>query len=319
KIDNSFRGAAAANGIPSPIIETLENAFADRHDLDRLAPGSGVKVVYREKVSRDGNYRLVEGLEAAQIKFGARTLKAFAFEDEDGRPHLYDENGNVLERRALRFPVRFKYISSGFTFHRWHPILHEYRPHVGVDLVARYGEPVMAVADGRVQSAGWQGELGNCIRVKHASGVVSIYGHLSKIGAGIVPGAYVRVGQVIGRVGSTGLSTGPHLHFAIEKDGRWVNPLNERFAENHEPVSPRMQPLFDDMKLRYEAVLATLPDLSVSFNNAGRDYATANSDNPSSSTRSARKGGRHRIRVSSRGGSHPVSASDSSSGLTGGL
>jgi murein DD-endopeptidase MepM/ murein hydrolase activator NlpD len=263
-VNDSFRHAAAANGIPGPIIESLQDAFSDRHDLNRLAPGAAVKLIYNEKVSRDGSYTLVDGVQAAQIRFGSRTLTAIAFADEHGRPHLYDEHGHALGPQSLRFPLNFQYISSGFTFHRYHPILHEYRPHVGVDLVAKYGEPVKAVADGRVISAGWQGELGNCIRLQHQHEMVSIYGHLSKISPDVRPGSYVQVGQVIGNVGSTGLSTGPHLHFAMEKDGAWVNPLTEKLGENHE-VSPRMKALFDDIKGQYQSALAQLPDLGSHF------------------------------------------------------
>ena len=259
-VRDSFRRAAAENGIPAPIIDTLEDAFADRHDLNRLAPGSAVKLIYQEKVSRDGTYSLVGDVEAAQIRFGSRTLTAISFRDEHGRSHLYDEKGHALGPQFLRFPVNFSYISSGFTFHRYHPLLHTYRPHVGVDLVAQTGEPVKAVADGKVQSAGWQGELGNCVRIEHARGMVSIYGHLSKISPGLKPNSYVRLGQVIGNVGSTGLSTGPHLHFAMEKSGAYVNPLTEKLGENHQ-VSPRMQALFENMKQRYQSALATLPDL----------------------------------------------------------
>ncbi len=259
-VKDSFRRAAAENGIPTPIIETLEDAFADRHDLSRLAPGSGVKLIYQQKVSRDGTYTQVGDVEAAQIRFGSRTLMAISFRDEHGRVHLYDERGRVLGPQSLRFPVNFKYISSGFTFHRYHPLLHTFRPHVGVDLVAQYGEPVKAVADGKVETAGWLGELGNCVRIEHARDMVSIYGHLSKITPGLKPNSYVHVGQVIGYVGSTGLSTGPHLHFAMEKKGSYVNPLNEKLGENH-PVSPRMQALFDNIKGRYQLMLAKLPDL----------------------------------------------------------
>ena len=263
-VKDNFRRAAAENGIPKPIIDTLQDAFSDRHDLNRLAPGSGVKLIYDEKVSRDGSYTLVGDVQAAQIRFGSRTLTAISFSDEHGRPHLYDEKGRPLGPQSLRFPLNFQYISSGFTFHRYHPILHEYRPHVGVDLVAKYGEPVKSVADGKVISAGWQGELGNCIRIAHEHAMVSIYGHLSKISSDIKPGAYVHVGQVIGNVGSTGLSTGPHLHFAMERNGAWVNPLTEKLGENHE-VSPRMKAIFDDIKSRYQSALAQLPDLGSHF------------------------------------------------------
>jgi murein DD-endopeptidase MepM/ murein hydrolase activator NlpD len=263
-VKNNFMQAAADNGIPKPIVESLQDAFSDRHDLNRLAPGSAVKLIYQEKVSRDGSYTLVGDVQAAQIRFGSRTLTAIAFEDEHGRSHLYDEKGHALGPQSLKFPLNFQYISSGFTFHRYHPILHEYRPHVGVDLVAKYGEPVKAVADGKVIAAGWQGELGNCIRIQHQHEMVSIYGHLSKISPDVKAGAYVHIGQLIGNVGSTGLSTGPHLHFAMEKDGAWVNPLTEKLGENHE-VSPRMKAIFDEIKDQYQSALAELPDLGSHF------------------------------------------------------
>lgn len=263
-VKDNFQRAAAEHGIPKPIVESLQDAFSDRHDLNRLAPGSAVKLIYQERVSRDGSYTLVGDVQAAQIRFGSRTLTAISFSDEHGRPHLYDEQGHALGPQSLKFPLNFQYISSGFTFHRYHPILHEYRPHVGVDLVAKYGEPVKAVADGTVVSAGWQGELGNCIRIQHQHEMISIYGHLSKISYDVKPGAYVHIGQLIGNVGSTGLSTGPHLHFAMEKNGAWVNPLTEKLGENHQ-VSPRMRAIFDDIKDQYQTALAELPDLSSHF------------------------------------------------------
>jgi murein DD-endopeptidase MepM/ murein hydrolase activator NlpD len=263
-VKENFQRAAAENNIPKPIVESLQDAFSDRHDLNRLAPGSAVKLIYQEKVSRDGSYTLVGDVQAAQIRFGSRTLTAISFSDEHGRPHLYDEQGHALGPQSLKFPLNFQYISSGFTFHRYHPILHEYRPHVGVDLVAKYGEPVKSVADGTVISAGWQGELGNAIRIQHQHNLVSIYGHLSKISPEVKPGASVHMGQLIGNVGTTGLSTGPHLHFAMEKDGAWVNPLTEKLGENHQ-VSLRMKAVFEDIKDQYQSALAELPDLGSHF------------------------------------------------------
>jgi murein DD-endopeptidase MepM/ murein hydrolase activator NlpD len=263
-VKDSFQRAARENNIPKPIVDSLQDAFSDRHDLNRLAPGSAVKLIYQEKVSRDGSYTLVGDVQAAQIRFGSRTLTAISFSDEHGRPHLYDEQGRALGPQSLKFPLNFQYISSGFTFHRYHPILHEYRPHVGVDLVAKYGEPVKSVADGTVISAGWQGELGNAIRIQHQHNLVSIYGHLSKISPEVKPGANVHMGQLIGNVGTTGLSTGPHLHFAMEKDGAWVNPLTEKLGEYHE-VSPRMRAIFAEIKDQYQSALAELPDLGSHF------------------------------------------------------
>jgi murein DD-endopeptidase MepM/ murein hydrolase activator NlpD len=259
RLNTDFGHEAIRNALPGSIVTTLESAFRDRHPLTELPRGSAVRLIYQEKVSRDGGMRQVTGLEAAQISFGGKTLTAFAFRDENGEPHLYDANGGALGPQSLRFPVNFDYISSGFTERRYHPILHEYRPHEGVDLATHYGAPVEAVADGRVQAAGWCGELGRCVRIRHEGGIVSIYGHLSHISVGLEPGGNVRVGEVIGRVGTSGLSTGPHLHYALQRDGHFVNPLTESLGFHH-TVSPRMRAVFDRFKQDYLAALSRLPN-----------------------------------------------------------
>jgi len=261
---NSLRDTAAKHHLPQWVVETLEDAFSNRYDLDRMAAGTAVKLIYDEKVSRDGVHRVPGDVEAAEIRRGTQATKAYAFRDEHGRAHLYDEEGHALGPQFLRFPVNFQYISSGFTLHRYHPILHQYRPHLGVDLAAQYGTPVKAIADGRVESSGWCGELGNCIRLEHDKSTVSIYGHLSKIDPSARPGSYIRIGQVIGNVGSTGLSTGPHLHFAIEKRGLNVDPLSQTLGVHHQ-VSPRMKALFENFKARYQVALAKLPNLGSHF------------------------------------------------------
>jgi murein DD-endopeptidase MepM/ murein hydrolase activator NlpD len=265
QVARSFRNAAQINNLPEPIVYTLENAFSDHYQLDELPSGSVVKLIYQEKVARDGSYQLVTGVEAAQIESDNRIMSAFAFRDEHGQPRLFDANGQELgQPQMMRFPVKFNYVSSGFTLHRYHPILHEYRPHAGVDLVASYGAPVQAVADGRVEYAGWCGELGRCVRLDHAEQMVSIYGHLSEITRGLERGDWVPVGETIGRVGSSGLSTGPHLHFAMQREGHFVNPLTENIGVNHQ-VSPRMRTLFGQFKDNYLAMLSKLPDMGGHF------------------------------------------------------
>jgi murein DD-endopeptidase MepM/ murein hydrolase activator NlpD len=260
----SFRDSAVKNHLPQPVVETLEDAFSSRYDLDHLAAGTAIKLIYEEHVSRDGVHRIPGDVSAAEIRLGNRVMKAFAFRDEHGRAHLYDEEGHALGQQFLRFPVNFQYISSGFTMHRYHPILHSYRPHLGVDLAAAYGTPVKAIADGRVESEGWCGELGNCIRIEHDNSTISIYGHLSKIDSKVRPGSYIKIGQMIGNVGSTGLSTGPHLHFAIEKRGEIVDPLAQKIGVHHE-VSARMKGLFENFKAHYQVALAKLPNLGPHF------------------------------------------------------
>jgi murein DD-endopeptidase MepM/ murein hydrolase activator NlpD len=260
-VEGDFRRVARRNGLPSAIVEALEDAFADKHKLGRFRTSAMVKVIYEQKVSADGRYTQVGDVEAAEIRIGGQTLKAFAFRDEHGRAHLYDEDGRPLGPQFLRFPLKYSYISSGFLAHRFHPILRRYRPHVGIDLAARHGTPVKAVADGRVRMAGWGGELGHAVKIEHDGGFVSTYGHLSRIAPNVYPNNYVRIGQVIGYVGSSGLATGPHLHYALEKRGKYVNPLTQKLGANRE-VSPRMRALFHSVKRQYEQVLANLPDFT---------------------------------------------------------
>lgn len=264
QLNGDFWKDAERNDLPRPIVATLAHAFQDRHPLNALPRGSAVKLIYQERVSRDGTSHTVTGLEAAQISFGNKTISAFAFRDEKGEAHLYDADGEALGPQSLRFPVEFQYISSGFSFHRYHPLLHVYRPHVGVDLAAHYGTPVKAIGDGRVETAGWCGELGRCVRIEHEDGMVSIYGHLSEIASGLQSGDSVRVGEMIGRVGSSGLSTGSHLHFALEKNGQYVNPLTQSLGV-HNKVSPRMRTLFDRFKQSYVAALDRLPQIGGHF------------------------------------------------------
>jgi murein DD-endopeptidase MepM/ murein hydrolase activator NlpD len=258
RVRSNFRTEAGRHDLPRPIVDTLNYAFQDYRPLSSLPRGSSIKLIYQERVSRDGTTHFATGIQAASISFGGKTLTAFAFRDENGEARLYDANGVALGPQSLRFPLNFQYISSGFSFHRYHPILHVYREHNGIDLAARYGTPVKAVADGQIEQAGWCGGLGRCVRIRHDGGIVSIYGHLSRITPGLEEGSSVRVGEVIGAVGSSGLSTGPHLHYAIEKDGEYVNPLYQDLGERHK-VSPRLRALFDRFKQGYLAALDRLP------------------------------------------------------------
>ncbi len=296
KLNGDFSKEAMRNDLPQPIVATLAEAFKDQHPLTALPRGSAVKLIYQERVSRDGTAHLVTGLQAAQISFGNQTLSAFAFRDPKGEAHLYNAEGVALEPESLRFPVEFKYISSGFSFHRYHPLLHEYRPHVGVDLAAQYGTAVKAIADGRVETAGWCGELGRCVKIDHDDAMVSIYGHLSAITPGLRAGNVVHVGQLIGRVGSSGLSTGSHLHFAIEKNGQFVNPLTEALG-THNHVSPQMRALFDRLKVKYVAMMNHLPQMGGHFSAPHPEFArsasgssVASGDNASGALRPAKAG-----------------------------
>jgi murein DD-endopeptidase MepM/ murein hydrolase activator NlpD len=140
----------------------------------------------------------------------------------------------------LKSPLNYRRISSYFSHRRFHPILRVYRPHYGVDYAAPTGTPIVSIGDGRVIHAGWKGGLGKYVEISHNNVYRSCYGHLSRYGRGIRKGARVSQGQVIGYVGSTGLSTGPHLDFRIKKFGSYVNPLRIEY--------PRVEPVSDDRR-----------------------------------------------------------------------
>lgn len=195
------------------------DAFKNSFDFTRLRKGDIVAIIYNEKL-RLGRTHGTPVIEAAMIERGKRTYYLFRFNDR-----YYDEKGREVEGFVFRKPVNHVRITSRFTLRRYHPVLKRYRAHLGVDFGGRTGTPVMAAADGRVNYAGRLGGYGNVIKIRHRDGFMTLYAHLHKFRRGIKRGKYVKKGQVIGYIGSTGMSTGPHLHFGLYKNGRPVNPL----------------------------------------------------------------------------------------------
>jgi murein DD-endopeptidase MepM/ murein hydrolase activator NlpD len=178
----------------------------------------------------------------AQYVSDGRILTGVGTEGAGGGWRFYDRDGRSLKKSFLRAPLDFTRITSGFTYARPHPILGGTRPHLAIDYAAPTGTPVRAVADGVVIAAGWRGGNGISVMLKHRAGYETMYNHLSKVGRGIKPGVRVTQRQVIGYVGSTGLSTGPHLDYRVRKNGRWVNPLSEKFLPGDPiPVAERSQ------------------------------------------------------------------------------
>ena len=171
---------------------------------------------------------------AAQYQSERRLLTGIGFAPTR-RFAYYDGDGRALRKMFLKSPLAFTRITSGFTYARPHPVLGGTRPHLAIDYAAPTGTPVRAVADGVVAHAGWDGGYGQAVRIRHRAGYETLYAHLSRIGAGIRRGRSVSQRQVIGFVGSTGMSTGPHLHYEVHKGNRRVNPLGEKFIPG-EPV-----------------------------------------------------------------------------------
>ena len=165
----------------------------------------------------------------AQYVSDGRILTGVGYEPTGGRVAYYDLDGRSLKKSFLKSPLEFTRITSGFTYARPHPILGGVRPHLAVDYAAPIGTAVRAVADGVVMIAGWNGGNGIQVHLRHSAGYETVYNHLSRLAAGVRAGARVGQRQVVGYVGSTGLSTGPHLDYRVAKNGRFVNPLDEKF------------------------------------------------------------------------------------------
>jgi murein DD-endopeptidase MepM/ murein hydrolase activator NlpD len=178
-----------------------------------------------EKKYREGKYVRNGRILGAEFINRGQAYRAVYFVDGKGRGDYYTEKGRSLRKQFLKAPLSFTRISSGYTLKRLHPVLKKYRPHQGVDYAAPKGTPVVAIGDGQVIWAGRKGLNGIFIKLKHNGIYTSSYGHLSRLGKGIKKGMWVKQGQVIGHVGSTGMATGPHLDFRIRKNGGYVNPL----------------------------------------------------------------------------------------------
>lgn len=174
-------------------------------------------------------------------------LYALYFKDPDGHEDYYDLEGRSLRRMFLRAPLSYRRISSYFSHRRLHPILRIYRPHYGIDYAAPTGTPVSVAGDGVVIFCGWKGGYGKLIRVRHPNSFMTEYGHLSRFAKGLRKGKRVKQGQVIGYVGSTGLSTGPHLQYGMKRYGRYVNPLKVN-PPAADPVKKKYLALFNRRK-----------------------------------------------------------------------
>jgi len=185
--------------------------------------GDRFKVVV-EKIYKGDQFIQYGPIRAVEYQRGERILRGIRYKEG-----YYNENGVSLRKAFLRAPLKFNRISSKFSRARKHPILGGLRPHYGVDYAAPPGTPIWAVADGVVTSCGWNGGFGNQVILRHVNGYITYYGHLSAFGSGVRRGTRVSQKQIIGYVGSTGLSTGPHLDYRLAKDGQFRNPLKEVF------------------------------------------------------------------------------------------
>ena len=212
----------------------VDRLFKYRINCKKLQKGDRIAIIYKQRERLNRPF-LAPDIKAIAIE--SRKKVKFIFVDKDGRAYndiykdiSYVKKGKKSQRCFMKvkqnrfgMPLRNIRITSTFSYKRWHPILHRYRPHLGVDFGARRGTPLLAVSSGRVVYAGWMGGYGKVVKIQHSGGYLSLYAHQSRIR--VKRGQRVKLGQVIGYVGSTGRSTGPHLHFGLYKNNRAINPL----------------------------------------------------------------------------------------------
>src|SRR6185503_17021279 len=254
EIQSSVAEALADAGAPIEVAYRAADVLRWDVDFTRdLRQGDRLQLLY-EQVLVDGEPAGVGDVLAVALENRGRLTEAYRFGDDEG---YYDAAGRPLRKMFLRSPIAFSTrITSGFTKRRFHPILKEFRPHWGIDIGAPTGTPVHVTANGVVLSAGWDGGGGRTVKVRHPSGYVTCYLHLSRFGQGISRGARVQQNQVIGYVGESGLATAPHLDYRVQLFSRWVDPLSLKSVPAA-PLSRREMAAFSGWREQLRLALRT--------------------------------------------------------------
>ena len=252
---NSLAAAIDKAGERIELALGMADVFSGELDFNSdLQPGDKFRLLV-ERHTREGRLSGYGAILAAEFVNDGRTLRAIRFTPDGGSPAYYDETGRSLKRFFLKSPLKFEpRITSRFSSSRKHPILGYARAHNGVDYYAPAGAPVGAVAPGVVTMAGWTGGGGRTVKVRHSNGYETEYLHLSAIA--VRAGLRISQGDLVGRVGKTGLATGVHLHYGMKKNGRYVNPVIEhRNMPPGEPIAAGVMNVFMTERDRYFALL----------------------------------------------------------------
>jgi len=240
-------------GVPAILAIKLEDIFAWTIDFSGLQKGDSFEVLYDELSYKDELLDIGDLYYAVAVHNG-KSYPAVRYQIEGGGAMYWNESGESLKKAFLKAPLRFTRISSGFTYARKHPVLKIVRPHTGVDYAAPAGTPVMSIGDGVVIFKGWTNGGGNTVKIKHNKIYTTSYMHLKSFAKGLATGKRVNQGEVIGAVGSTGLSTGPHLDFRVYRNGKPINPL-KMDSPAAEPLDKKYTADFKAVGERYKQQL----------------------------------------------------------------
>ena len=242
-IDSSLFVAAKRAGLPHNLTMDLANVFG--YDIDfamDIREGDEFEVIYEEKVV--GDKRVGSGdILSARFTNRGKTYTAVRYTDKQGNTSYYNADGTSMRKAFIRTPVDFARISSRFSNGRRHPILNKIRAHKGVDYAAPRGTPIKAAGDGKVILAGRKGGYGNTVVIQHGRSYRTLYAHMQGFAKGVRNGSSVKQGQIIGYIGTTGLSTGPHLHYEFQVNGTHVDPLSQKL--------PMADPIAKSEKARF--------------------------------------------------------------------
>jgi murein DD-endopeptidase MepM/ murein hydrolase activator NlpD len=220
-----------------------------------VTPGDSFEAFYDESDDNDGHDKLLY----AQITTRNETYRYYRYRTgDDGLVDYYDENGRSTRKFLMRKPIAAGETRSGFGYRR-HPVLGYFKMHTGVDWSAPIGTPIFSAGNGTVLTAGWHSGYGRRVEVQHANGYVTAYNHLSGFGRGITEGVRVRQGQIVGYLGSSGLSTGPHLHYEVMVNGHFVDPMRVKLARTRE-MEGKMLGDFKRERDRIDALMARAPN-----------------------------------------------------------
>jgi murein DD-endopeptidase MepM/ murein hydrolase activator NlpD len=241
-------------GASPALAAKLSQVFAWTVDFYRIQKDDRFTMVYRQSTVGGKDYGDPELL-GVRYEGGGDSTEAFLFDGDNERGGYYDEDGKSLRKAFLQAPLKYSRISSGFSMHRYHPIQHRMKAHLGTDYAAPYGTPIMSTGDGVVEKAGYTGGNGNYVKIRHNSTYETQYLHMRKILVKV--GQHVKQGQEIGEVGSTGLATGPHVCYRFWKNGRQVDP-RKQVMPSAEPLAKADLPAFaevrDELSARLDAV-----------------------------------------------------------------
>ncbi len=222
-ITNSLYNSAINLGIKPNIIIEFARLYGFQVDFQRdIWKDDSFQIIYEEFVNEKNKVVDTGEIIFANLNLQNKDLQLYKYEYEKNKVDYFDENGKSIRKTLMKTPINGARLSSSFG-KRKHPILGYTKMHTGTDFAAPTGTPIMASGDGKVTKAGWCGGGGNCVKIKHNSTYQTVYAHMSKFGRGIKRGARVKQGQIIGYVGSTGLSTGPHLHYEVIENGKKIN------------------------------------------------------------------------------------------------